>query len=83
MVEDTAAGRDKPLLEKKNLYESLLLKISNDPMLFYNLGQKALGSGDRIAAIGFFERSNSLFAEGSPYKGYSSKIITRLKSETR
>jgi tetratricopeptide (TPR) repeat protein len=81
MVGDKTSNKDELLKEKKNHYESLLLKISSDPMLFYNLGQKAIGSGDKIAAIGLFEKANSLFSVGSPYKKYSVKLITRLKNE--
>jgi len=81
MVGDKASNKDNLLKEKRNHYESLLLKISSDPMLFYNLGQKAIGSGDKIAAIALFEKANSLFSVGSPYKKYSVKLIMRLKNE--
>lgn len=68
------------LLEKKIHYEALLIKISKDPMFFYNMGQKAIGAGDRLSAISFFERANSAFPEGNRYKEYSYRLVTRLKN---
>lgn len=69
----------RELAGKKNRYESLLVKVSKDPMLFYTLGQKALTAGNQRAAINCFEKANSLFPEGSPYKDYSRRIVMRLK----
>ena len=71
------------LMKKKSYYETLLLKISKDPMLFYNMGQKNIGTGDRKAAIACFEKAQSLFSEENQYRSFSSKIITRLKNETK
>lgn len=82
MIADGRYGTQR-LVEKKNLYESTLLKVSKNPMLFYNLGQKALGDGDRPGAIEFFQRANSAFPEGNPYKEYSLRLLTRLKKDTK
>lgn len=71
------------LLKKKTDYESLLLKISKDPMLFYNMGQKAIGAGDRKSAIVYFEKAQSFFSEENQYKSYSSKIATCLKNKVK
>lgn len=73
----------KTLLKKRSDYESLLLTISKDPMLFYTMGQKTIGTGNHKGAIICFERAHSLFSNESPYKDYSSKIITRLKNDTK
>jgi tetratricopeptide (TPR) repeat protein len=82
MIADGRYGTQR-LVEKKSLYESTLLKFSKNPMLFYNLGQKALGDGDRQGAIEFFQRANSAFPEGSPYKEYSLRLLTRLKKDIK
>lgn len=82
LISDNKTGKSE-LLKKKIYYEALLLKTSKDPMLFYNLGQKAISDGDKLYAISLFERANSAFPQGSPYKEYSSRLITSLKNETK
>lgn len=71
------------LLQKRIKYESLLLETTKDPMLFYNKGQQALGSGDRLKAISFFNKAYNNFSSESPYRGYSLKIINCLKKEVK
>jgi outer membrane protein assembly factor BamD (BamD/ComL family) len=70
------------LLDKKGHYESLLLAVSRDPMLFYNMGQKALVGGDRRSASKYFERACREFPEGNPYKEYSLKLLKRIANDT-
>ncbi len=82
LISDNMAAKNE-LLKKKIHYEALLLKTSGDPMVFYNLGQKAISAGDKLQAIKLFERANSAFPQGNPYKEYSSRLIMRLKNQTR
>ena len=67
------------LLKKKTLYGLQILKVSKDPMLLYTMGQKAIGVGDNLTAIECFDRANKGFPQGSPYKGYSSRLIASLQ----
>jgi protein O-mannosyl-transferase len=53
--------------------------LSANPMVYYNLGQKALAANDKKVALGYFIRANSAFAMDSPYKVFSAKLIDRLK----
>lgn len=71
------------LIEKKKQYVSQLISVSKDPMLFYNLGQKALILGDRHSAQSFLERAHDSFSAGSPYKDYSLRLLAKLKNDTK
>jgi len=69
------------LITKIKENDEQLDSMSVDPMVHYNLGQKALASGDKKTALNRFIRANSSFAADSPYKVYSAKLIKRLKQE--
>jgi tetratricopeptide (TPR) repeat protein len=75
------SGRIQELQAKKRTYETQLGELTTDPMVLYNLGQKALAANDRKSALGFFIRAHGAFAGTSPYKVYSAKLIDRLKEE--
>lgn len=75
------SGRSEELYAKKRTYETLLGEMTNDPMVVYNLGQKALAANDRKSALGFFIRAQSAFASTSPYRVFSAKLIDRLKED--
>lgn len=75
------SGRSEELSAKKRTYETQLGELTKDPMVIYNLGQKALAANDRKSALGFFIRAHGAFAGTSPYKAYSAKLMDRLKED--
>ncbi|MFA7060910.1 MAG: hypothetical protein WC156_08840 [Pedobacter sp.] len=74
-------ARRSILINKIKESDLLLDKISTDPMVFYNLGKKALDFNDKKIALGYFIRANSAFAINSPYRDFSAKLVEHLKQE--
>ena len=69
------------LLSKIKAGDLLLGNMSTDPMVYYQLGQKALATNDKKSALGYFLRAHNAFTDNSPYKAYSGKLIDRLKND--
>lgn len=66
---------------KHEKYESLLRSMATDPMLLYNIGQKALGTGDKDVALYYFDKANSAFPANNPYKVCASKLADKIRRE--
>lgn len=69
------------LLEKINSATNSLVRLAADPMSYYSLGQKALASNNKNAALEYFMKANSAFSDKSPYKKFSGKLILRIKQD--
>lgn len=82
LKDETNPDRRNIMVEKIKECDSRLGNISSDPMIFYSLGQKALASNDKKAALGYFLRANNAFARQNPYKAFSAKLIDRLKQDS-
>jgi len=72
------SSKSEKLNAKKRNYELLLGKISKDPMVYFNLGQKALAANDKKSALAYFIRAQGAFASTSPYQVFTATLIKRL-----